>query len=151
MMVNDGVSSLAIDTLMTEFAIETYKELSVLKESKSPAWLKTALEYIHENFSSNLTLNEIAVIADIHPVHLARVFKKIYRCTMADYIRELRIKSASQMLLKSNLSLAQVAVENGFTDQSHFTVAFRRATSMTPRVYRNVSLDGLKAPSQPHS
>jgi AraC family transcriptional regulator len=137
MIVNDGVSSLAIDTLITEFAIETYKNLSVPKEGKRPSWLKIAIEYIHENFASNLTLNEIASIADVHPVHLARVFKKVYRSTVADYIRELRIKSARQMLLKSDLPLAQIAFENGFTDQSHFTKIFKRLTDKTPAEFKS--------------
>jgi AraC family transcriptional regulator len=137
MITNDGVSALAIDTLITEFAIETYRNSSVSKKGKSPRWLKIAIEFIDEHFSSNLTLNEIASIAGIHPVHLARVFKRVYHCTIADYIRELRIKSARQMLLKSNLSLAQIAFENGFTDQSHFTKIFKRLTDKTPAEYKS--------------
>ena len=50
---------------------------------------------------------------------------------------ELRIKEAKTLLRGANSPIAEVAAQLGFTDQSHFTNAFRNATGMTPGAYRN--------------
>jgi AraC family transcriptional regulator len=138
MVFDDEVSSLAIDALLTEIAVETHRSLSVAKREKTPRWLTVVIEYIHGHFLSNLTLNEIASAANVHPVHLARVFRKTYHSTVADYIRRLRIESASRMLSESNLTLAEIAAENGFTDQSHFTKVFKRLTNKTPAEFKKI-------------
>lgn len=136
MIFDDNVSSLAIDTLLTEIALEMYRGLQDYKSEKLPRWIDAALEYIHENFSSNLTLNEIASAANVHPAHLARVFRNTRNCTIAEYIRRLRIESAREMLINSDLTLAQISSETGFSDQSHFTKVFKRLTNKTPREFK---------------
>lgn len=139
LLVDDGVSSLAIDALLTEIAVETYRNTSNStphKQEKSPRWLNVTVEYIHEHFLLNPTLNELAVVSNVHPVHLARVFRETYQCTIAEYVRRLRIEAARRMLAGSDLTLAQIAVETGFTDQSHFTKVFKRLTNKTPADFR---------------
>ncbi len=132
----DDVSALAIDSLLTEIAVEMYRNFSEQRKDNSPLWLKTAVEYIHENFSQNLSLDEIASVAKVHPVHLSRVFKHRQKCTIAEYIRTLRVEKARDLLHKTDLSLARIAVQTGFADQSHFTKTFRRLTSKTPAQFR---------------
>ncbi len=133
---DDDVSSLAIDSLLTEIAVETHRNLAASTLPKSPDWLKLGVEYIHEHYSSNLSLQEIALISDVHPVHLARVFRNKYRCTIAEYIRRLRIETACKLMLNSDLTMAQIALETGFTDQSHFIKVFKRLTNKTPAEFK---------------
>jgi AraC family transcriptional regulator len=59
--------------------------------------------------------------------------------TPSKYIRRVRIERAKALLSDSGLPIVDVAVQVGFADQSHFTAAFREATSMTPRTYRNAT------------
>ena len=136
MSFEDDVSALAIDSLVTEIAVEMHRNFSNSRTDKSPPWLKIAVEYIHENFSSNLTLNEIASVAEIHPVHLSRVFRKTHHLTIAEYIRTLRVEQARDLLLDSNLTLVHIATQVGFADQSHFTKIFKHLTSKTPAQFR---------------
>ena len=65
-----------------------------------------------------------------------RQFRAAYDSSPHDYIRQLRVRMSCSALVFSQKSLAQVATEFGFADQSHFTKEFRRVIGGTPRDYR---------------
>jgi AraC family transcriptional regulator len=73
----------------------------------------------------------------VHPVTLAREFRRYYDCTIGELVRRERIGFACRELLKPEESIADVAVSAGFYDQSHFAKAFKRVTGMTPAGYRD--------------
>ena len=80
---------------------------------------------------------EIAKCVGVHPVHLCRAFHDCYGQTIGEFVRELRMRWASQQLALAERSLATVAVEAGFCDQSHFNRTFKRLTGMAPGQYRS--------------
>ncbi len=134
---SDDVSALAIESIMLETVVVTARpERKSFLKHKSPRWLSNAKDFIHAEFSSSLTVSEIAAAVDVHPVHLARVFRYFYGCTIAEYIRRLRVEFACQALTSSNESLAEIAVNAGFSDQSHFSKTFKRLMNLTPTEYR---------------
>ena len=103
-----------------------------------PAYkLRRIIEFIEAHIEQSINLNELAAVASLSPFHFHREFKRSTGLTPGKYIFETRIKRARTLLCESDLPLAQVAMQVGFADQSHFTAAFRKATSMTPRNYRN--------------
>jgi AraC-like DNA-binding protein len=67
---------------------------------------------------------------------LRRRFQEEFGMGIAEFVIKLRIHAAADALLKSAESLAEIALQNGFCDQSAFTRAFRAQMGMTPRVYR---------------
>ena len=81
-------------------------------------------------------LAEIAATAGIHPVYLCRVFKKRQRVTVGAFVRHLRIQRACDLLRNSQMPLAEIALQCGFADQSHFSVVFKRNTGVTPSAFR---------------
>jgi AraC family transcriptional regulator len=83
-----------------------------------------------------LSLSQQAACVGVHPVHLAREFRRFYHCTIGDYIRQLRIKFACEKLVQSDLPLSEIALASGFFDQSHFTRTFKQLTGKTPQAYR---------------
>jgi AraC family transcriptional regulator len=93
---------------------------------------------LRENFSEPPGLNELAKAVDVHPTHLARVFRQFERRTVGDYIREVRIDYARERMLGSNEPLAEIALAAGFADQTHFTRTFKRITGMTPAEFRRL-------------
>jgi AraC family transcriptional regulator len=135
----DLASSLAIDALLLEIAVEVSRqEKEFPAAGKAPRWLGDARDFIHAEYISNPTINEIAVAANIHPVHLSRMFRRYYGCTIAEYVRRLRIEAASRALAESNETLAEIAAASGFSDQSHFSNLFKRLMNVTPAEYREI-------------
>lgn len=133
----DDISALAIEALMFETVVELSRaEKKSPAKDKSSGWLSNARDYIHAEFDSNVTISEIAAAVNIHPVHLARSFRAFYGCTIAEYIRRLRIDFACAALASSNENLAEIAVNSGFSDQSHFCKIFKRLMNLTPAEYR---------------
>jgi AraC family transcriptional regulator len=85
---------------------------------------------------ADMSLEEMAAIAGITPSHFCRVFKKATGITPHQYVLKARLDRAQQMLVQSELSLAQVAEAMGFASQSHFSRAFRSYAGTSPREYR---------------
>ena len=96
-------------------------------------------EFYIERFAEAITLDQIASTVGVHPGHLAREFRRYYRCTPGDYIRQLRVDRACRELSVGDNSLAEVALAAGFSDQSHFATAFKRHTGLTPAAYRRAA------------
>ena len=87
-------------------------------------------------------LRALAASAGVHPTHLARTFRRFHGRSLGDYVTGLRIQRACRALGESDDTLAAIASETGFTDQSHFTRSFRDAVGTTPARYRRAHRAG---------
>jgi AraC-like DNA-binding protein len=67
------------------------------------------------------------------------VFRHHVGCSIGEYLRRRRIRRAERLLAEPAMSVAAIALETGFCDQSHFTRVFKRATGMTPGAYRRLA------------
>jgi AraC family transcriptional regulator len=132
----DGVSSLAMEGLALEILAEMSRRSDHDPFRTPPRWLFQTIELLRDRFSENLSLGEIARTVGIHPVHLARVFRKHYGCTLGDHVRRLRVEFACQQLATSDAPLISIAHAAGFSDQSHFNRTFKQSMRMTPGQFR---------------
>ncbi len=136
----DDASALAIEGLIFEILAEmTRSKIAAASERKSPRWLEQAKEFLHANFSKSLNFEDVAKIADVHPVHLARVFREQNDCTIGEYVRRLRVEFACRKISSTEISLSEIALAAGFADQSHFTKTFKAHFGLTPSEYRRIS------------
>jgi AraC-like DNA-binding protein len=101
--------------------------------------LRRVMEFIEANIDQPLPLEDLAAAAAVSPFHFHRQFKQSTGVTPHRYILQVRMQHAKALLSGSDLPLAEVAAQVGFADQSHFTSTFKKATSMTPRSYRNAT------------
>lgn len=101
---------------------------------KELAAVKRAKEYLTENFSTNVSLETLAKIAYLSPFHLLRAFRKTVGLPPHEYLINLRIERAKQ-LLAQGCQIADVAYEIGFCDQSHLNRQFKRIVGVTPGQY----------------
>ncbi len=108
-----------------------------IAEKRPPKWLLRLVEKLNEEFLENLSTAELATEANVHPVHLASVFRQFYRETMGEYVQKLRIAHALKLLLNKEIPLVEIAYSAGFSDQSHFTRIFKRVVGITPGAFRN--------------
>lgn len=103
-----------------------------------PAWLTEVARLLHERLEDPPSLTELAERAGVHPAYLGRAFRRAYGCTPGQLVRRLRIEQAQRTLGEGGTSLAEVALEAGFCDQSHLNRVFKRGTGLTPGVYRRL-------------
>jgi AraC family transcriptional regulator len=137
---NDGVSPLAMEGLVLEALAECSRCHAGDLERTPPRWLRQVRELLQARFAEHLRHGELAAAVGVHPVHLARVFRRHCGCTPGDYVRKLRVDFAARQLIASEEPLAGIAFAAGFSDQSHFTRTFKRQTGMTPAAFRRYFL-----------
>ncbi len=98
-------------------------------------------DMIESHIGSDLSLNDLAAECRLSPAHFAKAFKGSTGVTPHGWLQSRRVERATEMLRRPSLSLAEIALECGFSDQSHFTRVFKRATGETPAAWR-----GLREP-----
>jgi AraC-like DNA-binding protein len=98
--------------------------------------LSQALRYISKNYVKSITHRDLAKVCGLSVRAFERQFLAAYHVSAHDYIRHLRVRMSCNALVFSRNTLAQVANEFGFVDQSHFTKEFRRFQGETPNAYR---------------
>jgi AraC family transcriptional regulator len=101
-----------------------------------PPWLAGVRDILQARFAEPLTLHDIARTAGVHPVHLARAFRREFRCSVGEHVRRLRLEFACRELRASDRPVAEIALAAGFVDQSHLARTVRRFTGMTPGQFR---------------
>ncbi|KXV36019.1 AraC family transcriptional regulator [Gluconobacter thailandicus] len=111
----------------------------VMAGTKGARWLNRVRDHLEAYPEKALTISELAEIAAVHPVHLARSFRKTYGCSIGDYVRQLRIGRALCLLGDPHLELVEIAALCGFSDQSHMTRQIKGMTGLPPgRVRRTL-------------
>jgi AraC-like DNA-binding protein len=98
--------------------------------------LHPVIRHIEERFSEPISMAEMARLAGLSSTHFNRRFRQLLRMTPTTYLHTVRIQCARRLLSSTQETLAAIAGETGFTDQSHFTRCFRQNTGMTPAEYR---------------
>jgi AraC-like DNA-binding protein len=106
------------------------------------------LAYLRDHYPAPITNRQLARLAHMSVRAFERKFHHSFHLTPQRYLRKLRLRVASRALVYTGQTLAEVASGCGFSDQSHFTRAFRRQFGLTPRDYREhyARGEGVAAP-----
>jgi AraC family transcriptional regulator len=102
--------------------------------------LRRVQEFINENLEEDMSLAEIAHVADLSQFHFARAFRKSTGHTPQQYLMQQRIERAKELLAKDDLPIVEISLRTGFKSQSHFTTLFRKFTKLTPKTWRELKL-----------
>jgi AraC-like DNA-binding protein len=95
-----------------------------------------AMRYIRDNHSRQLSIHDVAAQVCLSERHFTRQFKQHTGKSPLDFLTEVRVEFASQLLLDRSLAIKDIAAHVGYPDVRYFTTVFRRATGVTPAVYR---------------
>jgi AraC family transcriptional regulator len=98
--------------------------------------LQQAIDYIHAHLDRDLSLAELASVINIAPTYFARLFKQEMGISPHQYVIQQRVEQAKSMLSKTDLAISDIALQVGFSSQSHLTHQFKRFTGMTPKQVR---------------
>lgn len=128
---------LSLESLSLELAGEA--ETRRVDGVRRPAWLDRAEEIIADRRADALDVADIAQAAEVHPVYLARAFRRWMGCSPGDRLRQRRLERAADLIARGRHDLAEVALLSGFCDQSHLSRAFRAGWGVTPGEYRRLA------------
>jgi AraC family transcriptional regulator len=98
--------------------------------------LQQAIDYIHIYLNRDLSLAELARVVNVSPTYFASLFKQTIGISPHQYVIQQRVERAKIMLKKTDLAIADIALQVGFSSQSHLTQQFKRLTGITPKQVR---------------
>lgn len=134
-----------LKTLVSRFAEERAVLLSPGRERRS---LRRACDYLVEHHAENVSLENLATMADLSPFHFNRVFARQFGMPPHEFQTLVRVSRAKQ-LLRDGWPIPQAASHAGFFDQSHLNRHFKRVVGVTPGQYRSSSKNVQDAHSFP--
>jgi AraC-like DNA-binding protein len=111
------------------------------REDLSPPRLRAVRDFIRENLSAQLTLEEIAGVANLSPSQVVRSFRAAFGVSPHRYVTGERLAEAQRLLQTSRLPVTDIAMSLGFASPSHFSETFRRHTGVTPSVFRAARIE----------
>lgn len=129
----------ALSTLAHAFGVHLAWDANV--ELVSHAVVDQTRRYIDEHVAGNFGLHDLSQLTGVSPFHLVRTFKKSVGLSPLAYRNQRRINAARHLLLEGE-SIAQVALDLGYADQSHLSRHFQRIVGVSPRRYVRSLTDG---------
>jgi AraC family cel operon transcriptional repressor len=124
--------------LLLELFTKYFQTNDSARAVQMPGWLDYLMEEMKkkENFSSGLPA--LQKLSNKSQEHLCRVFKKYLKLTPTEYINELRLNYAANLLTNSDVQIIEISGESGFENLSHFYHLFKKKFNMSPREFRMV-------------
>jgi len=100
--------------------------------------VREAVQYIHQNIEKTNTINEICRHVGLTEAKLQEGFKILYNSTINNYINDIRLNLASQLLRSTNFNISEIVYKVGLTSRSYFSKIFKEEYQMTPTEYRQM-------------
>ena len=117
----------------------TVRSYAGQRQSSIPySQIDDVVEYIRANLRSRLVVADLAEIANLSPRQLHRRFREVFGMNVQEFLGRTRIQAACDALLHTTQSIAQIAAEFGYCDQSAFTQQFRKHLGTTPHQFRRI-------------
>ena len=120
-----GVIGLTRPVGTTDMLPEDYRQFSKV------------IDYVKNHYRSSLEVSELARIACLSESQFRKRFVKLFKISPSKFINRIRVQTAARLLLSGDLSIAGVALQCGFCDQSYFTRQFSNFFGLTPKKYRD--------------
>jgi two-component system response regulator YesN len=114
-------------------------ELLLKDTEKLPHTIQTAINYINEYYSKELTLNEIANVVNLNPAYFSSLFNNVVNVTFSNYLMCLRIYKAKILLKETNDKIYEIAEEVGYKNSYYFNRIFKKIVGITPVEFRNIT------------
>ena len=113
---------------------DSYKQ-EYQPKSSNRTIIEQTIQYIKSNLSDELSLATLSERVNFSPIYFHKLFKTSTGKTLHEYVEDQRIKKSINLLISTNMTLAQIAYECGFSSQSYFSYAFKKKNGLTPREY----------------
>ncbi len=98
--------------------------------------INRSIEFLRETYKNNYCLEDVAGVANFSPYHFIRIFKTETGKTPYEYLLDIKIEKAQQMLKSKQKNISEVCYACGFNNPSHFATVFKRKVGVSPSMYR---------------
>jgi len=140
---------LHINARLPEFSAMTKIASPVARGGLAPWQARIVKTHVDRHIDGNLRTKELARLVQLSSFHFCRVFRVSFGDSPHAYVTRRRVERAQGLILTTNLTLGQIALDCGFADQAHFTKIFRRLCGESPREWRRTRMGGTNEPTPP--
>ncbi len=133
-------SGFQCSALLYQFLLELNRYVNLqttAQDSNKLTQLKPVIEYINENYGSDITLQDLANIINLSPQYLCRLFKECYDMRPFEYLARKRIQQAKQLLVSEDISVNEISSRVGYNDCSYFCAVFKKHEMLSPVEFRS--------------
>jgi len=102
--------------------------------------IETVRNFIHNDFATDISLNDLSAQAFMSPFHFSRTFKQFTHTSPYQYLLQFRISHAEYLLKNTDLPVAEVASSSGFNHPDYFSAAFTKKNKMSPSEYKSAGI-----------
>ena len=140
-----NASGLLIKASLLQLLFQLYNDnTNIIANNTLPltphrATIKKVIGYIHKNLNKSIDLNVLSEIAELSPNYLHRIFSKELGLPINKYIIHTKLCHAQKLLLKTELTIAEIALECGFENIPYFCYLFKKEIKKTPGEYRRTN------------
>ena len=100
--------------------------------------IQTVAAYLSDHYAAKIPMERLTQIACMGTTKLKSNFKKVYDCTITEYIQQRRMSQAEYLLTSTDLPIGQIAQTVGYSTSSRFAELFRKSTGLLPGEFRKV-------------
>jgi AraC family transcriptional regulator len=145
LVINKSGSRLQIDSIVLEIVDKVLRDITDYKPDRNISarlkenhllTIEKAKEYIARNFTSDISLAEIADHCNVSLFHFSRIFKTFTATSPHQFLLSIRLKNSELLLKQTSLPVADIAFSSGFNSIEHFTAAFRQKYKSPPAAFR---------------
>lgn len=130
----------AVIAWLEGFRDQVAEALVICKESRQDKYMELILDYIREHYREKITLNQMSSMLNISQGYLSSTFKKNTGKNFTDYVTEVKIEKAKELIETYQYMMYEVSDMLGFDTQYYFSAVFKKITGYTPKEYENLTI-----------
>lgn len=125
--------------LLRNYVEKIYEEDEFQTQREILQRFREVIDYMEHNFTEKIDLNRLSSIAGVSVGHFSRLFKQITNMSAIDYINNLRVNKAVDLIKNSDQNMTEIAMNCGFNDSNYFSRIFKRHKKISPMQMRQLS------------
>ena len=115
---------------------EICSNMESAREKEAVSIIEKAKSYIRDNYKKDISLDEVSREVDISPYYFSKLFKQETGGNFIEYLTEIRLRNARELLKDSGLSIKEICAESGYSDPNYFSRIFKKYEGVTPSEFR---------------
>ncbi|HWT74663.1 MAG TPA: helix-turn-helix domain-containing protein [Mobilitalea sp.] len=116
--------------------VEACRNIITKKEEQASGVIAKAKAYIEDNYSKDISLDDVSRTVDISPYYFSKLFKEETGENFIEYLTNIRIEKAKKLLQNRDISIKNICADSGYSDPNYFSRIFKKQVGLTPTEYR---------------